>query len=61
MKPKELKQWRKKNKYSQSQLAKALGVITLTVSRWERGTRKIPSFLPLALKTLEKEKKGVKK
>jgi len=55
MKPKELKEWRRKNGYSQSQLATALGVIVLTVSRWERGARKIPAFLPLALKSLEKE------
>lgn len=55
MTPKELKAWRKKNNYSQGQLAKVLGVITLTVSRWERGVRAIPSFLHLALRCLELE------
>ena len=50
-----LQAWRKKNKYSQSQLAKALDVIPLTVSRWERGVREIPSFLHLALKALDKK------
>jgi transcriptional regulator with XRE-family HTH domain len=49
MTPQELKKWREKNGYSQSQLAKALGVITISVSRWERGVREIPSFLHLAL------------
>jgi len=34
-------------------LARALGVIPLSVSRWERGDRLIPSFLHLALTCLE--------
>ena len=51
---KELQTWRVNNGYSQSQLAKALGVIKLTVSRWEREDREIPSFLHLALKALPK-------
>ncbi len=50
----DLKNWRLDNNYSQSQLAKALGVIKLTVSRWETGKREIPSFLHLALKSLRK-------
>lgn len=61
MSPDDLKRWRKGNEYSQAQLAKALGVIPLTVSRWERGVREIPSFLHLALECLEMkggEKKG---
>jgi transcriptional regulator with XRE-family HTH domain len=49
----ELKQWRNKTGYSQGQLAKALGVIPVTISRWERGERQIPSFLHLALDQLE--------
>jgi len=60
MTSKELKQWRKKNGYTQRQLAKVLGVIPLTVSRWERGVREIPSFLHLTLECLEK-KGGEKK
>jgi len=51
----ELYKWRAQNGYSQSQLAKALGVITLTVSRWEREDREIPPFLHLALKSLPKK------
>lgn len=51
----ELQTWRLKNGYSQSQLATALGVITLTVSRWEREDRDIPPFLHLALKSLPKK------
>ncbi|MCK5506291.1 MAG: helix-turn-helix transcriptional regulator, partial [Thermodesulfovibrionia bacterium] len=52
----ELKKWRQNNGYSQSDLAKALGVITMTISRWERGTREIPPYLHLALKSLRKKK-----
>jgi transcriptional regulator with XRE-family HTH domain len=53
MKSIELKKWRVKNDWSQSQLAAILGVTIQAVSRWERGTREIPSFLYLALERLE--------
>jgi len=54
MTPKQLKLWRKKNSYSQVNLAKVLGVDVMTVSRWERGMMKnLPPFLKLALKYLE--------
>ncbi|WP_420265378.1 helix-turn-helix domain-containing protein [Candidatus Magnetominusculus dajiuhuensis] len=53
MTPKELKKWRADNGYTQVTLAKALSVIPITVSRWERGVREIPKFLHLALKYLE--------
>lgn len=53
MNPKELKNWRTRNGYSQGQLARVLGVIPLTISRWELGVREIPSFLHLALECLE--------
>jgi transcriptional regulator with XRE-family HTH domain len=58
---KELQRWRVESGYSQSQLAKALGVITLTVSRWEREDRKIPPFLHLALKALPKKGGEIKR
>lgn len=57
----ELQKWRKQNGYSQSQLAEALAVIPLTVSRWERGEREIPSFLHLALKSLPKKGGEIRK
>lgn len=53
MNPLEIFQWRKKNGYSQISLGKALGVSTITVYRWEKAMREIPSFLHLALKYLE--------
>lgn len=61
-----MKKWRADNGYSQSLLAKALGVAVMTVSRWETGLRSIPSFLHLALRCLESEggeikHKGMKK
>ena len=53
MAPRELKEWRERNGLSQAKLAKALGVDVMTVSRWERGVREVPSFLHLALLGLE--------
>jgi len=55
MRPEQLFNWRKKNGYSQSQLARVLKVDVMTVSRWERGVREIPSFLHLALECMEKK------
>jgi len=55
MKSKELKTWREKNKYSQTMLAKGLGVDVMTVSRWERGLNSIPPYLQLALKCMVKQ------
>jgi DNA-binding XRE family transcriptional regulator len=51
----QLKQWRMKNGHTQGTLATALGVHPIAVARWEIGTRKIPSFLYLALRCLELE------
>ena len=55
LKPSDLVNWRKKNCYSQIKLGKELGVSTITVYRWEKGMRAVPSFLHLALKYLEKK------
>ena len=55
MTPIQLKKWRKHNGYSQSQLSKVLEVAPITISRWERGDRSIPSFLHLALRCIELE------
>ncbi len=49
----EIKEWRKKWGLSQDDLAQHLGVFRVSVIRWETRTRKIPSFLPLALEALE--------
>lgn len=57
MKSDELKEWRQRNGYSQGQLARVLGVDVMTVSRWERRVREIPSFLHLALAYLESKGK----
>ncbi|HWR58781.1 MAG TPA: helix-turn-helix transcriptional regulator [Thermodesulfovibrionales bacterium] len=55
MTPEELTQWRERSGYSQIQLANALGVTNVCISRWENGARKIPAFLHLALRCLELE------
>jgi transcriptional regulator with XRE-family HTH domain len=51
----ELKKRREALEMTQEELAKELGVDSMTVSRWERGTRSIPSLLPLALETVERK------
>jgi transcriptional regulator with XRE-family HTH domain len=53
MSGKELQEWRRKWGLSQEGLAQRLGVIRVTVARWETGTRAISPFLPLALAALE--------
>lgn len=51
MTPVELVAWRTRMKMSQADLARALGVNTQTVARWEQGKteRGIPPYLHLAL------------
>ena len=51
----ELRAWRKAKGLTQGQLAAYLGVKWLAISRWERGERRIPPMLHLALKALETE------
>ena len=55
MTPSELTAWRETAKLSQAGLARLLHVDKQTVWRWEHGDRSIPSYLRLALHSLEKE------
>ena len=52
--------WRKEWRLTQKQLAQALGVDVMTISRWERGVRGIPPHIPLALEALEHRMKEEK-
>jgi predicted transcriptional regulator len=61
MTPEELKKWRTEHKYTQITLSHALRTHSMTISKWETGARKIPSFLHLALDALECKNKEVKK
>jgi transcriptional regulator with XRE-family HTH domain len=56
MEPKELKQWREANGYSQAKLAKALSCHVIAVSRWENGAREIPTVrLQMVLDKLDQK------
>jgi transcriptional regulator with XRE-family HTH domain len=54
---KEFKKLRLAKGYSQSQLARALGVTTMTVSRWETGLRKVSRLAFVALAGLPHQSK----
>lgn len=56
MTPEELIEWRERNGFTGKQLAEALGVSNVTVSRWENRAREIPPYLHLALECLERRK-----
>ena len=56
----DLAKWRKEWGLTQRQLAQALGVDVMTISRWERGVRGIPPHIPLALEALEHRMKEEK-
>jgi DNA-binding transcriptional regulator YiaG len=55
---KALKRHRETLGYSQPQLAKALGVAEMTVSRWERGIHRIPEAIDVAVEHLEPKPGG---
>jgi transcriptional regulator with XRE-family HTH domain len=51
--PSRLVKWRKDHGFTQKALAEKLGVAEVTVYRWEKAMRGIPSFLGLALESIE--------
>lgn len=57
----ELRRRREAMGLTQERLAEELDVATNTIARWERGERSIPSFLSLALETLERRAAKKKK
>lgn len=52
----ELREWRAHWLLSQPQLASQLGMHLESISRWERGTARIPTWLPLALETIARRR-----
>lgn len=57
MRPDELKRRREAMGLTQEQLARALDVTMMTVSRWERGVYAIPQYIELAVEALERRRK----
>lgn len=57
----EVKAWRERMGWSQEQLADALGVHAMTVSKWERGEQDHAPYLSLALAELERRAKKSKR
>jgi len=53
MNGRDLRNWREKWGLPQRALAQLLKVDVMTISRWERGVRGLPSFLPITLEALE--------
>ena len=58
MTPDELKEVRSRLGLTQTQLANELGVTLNAVQRWEAGDRPIRRVTELALKTLERRRRG---
>jgi len=54
MTPAELKAFRQEFDLTQVELARMLGVDVMTISRWERGERPWPDYLPMALNDLRR-------
>jgi transcriptional regulator with XRE-family HTH domain len=50
----EVRMWRNAHRLTQRQLADLLGVDPMTVSLWERGRRRPPAMLELALAELDR-------
>lgn len=50
----DLRAWRQEHGLSQRELGELLGVTWLAVQRWEAGTYRVPPFLHLALRELER-------
>lgn len=57
MKPEEMKQRREALGLTQAQLARELGLDSITVSRYERGVLSIPKTVELALELIELRRK----
>lgn len=51
----ELQNWRESHGLTREELARKLKTSYATVYRWEEEQRKIPPYLDLALKTIERE------
>jgi DNA-binding XRE family transcriptional regulator len=47
-----LRMWRKEAGLTQKEMAQLLGVHHMALSFWERGKRRLPGLLPLALEAL---------
>ena len=61
MSAKDFKKKREAKRYTQAELASALDVDVMTVSRWERGAVPVPRMAELALSALKSRPKTKRK
>lgn len=61
MTSKELRERRERLGFTQAQLANALGVTSITVSRWERGAQRIPEMAARLVSLMAPSAKGGKR
>jgi transcriptional regulator with XRE-family HTH domain len=60
MPPQDFLRWRHAHGYSQTQLARRLGVHYRTIGKWERGESHIPPFMSLALWAIARQDEEAK-
>lgn len=54
MKPQDLIEFRTQHRLSRSELARMIGVHPAQITRWEKGTQKIPNWLAKFLDCLQR-------
>lgn len=53
MTPKELKEWRKRMRFSQEKAAELIGCSKRAIQLWEAGKNKIPKYVAMAIAAIQ--------